>query len=88
MTYTVVWRNEARQQLSRLRASDPAAAKSVRGAVRALAHDPYPVGSNQLGDSRFWRLRLGALRVTYEVDEVLLAVQVYNIGPVSPQGRR
>lgn len=59
MTYMLVWRNEARQQLSNLRASDPSAAKSVMGAVRALAADPYPATSNQLGNSRFWRLRLG-----------------------------
>lgn len=87
MTYMVVWRNEARQQLSSLRANDPAAAKSVISSVRALAANPYPEASSQLGTSRFWRLRLGLLRVTYEVDEGLLAVHVYDIGPVSPPGR-
>lgn len=58
------------------------------GAVRALATDPYPAASSQLGNSRFWRLRLGVLRITYGVDDVLLAVHVYNIGPVSPPERR
>jgi len=87
MTYMVIWRNKARQQLSSLRASEPTAAKSVMGVVRALAANPYPATSNQLGHSRFWRLRLGALRVTYEVDDVLLAVHVYNIGLVLPPRR-
>jgi hypothetical protein len=32
MTYTVVWRNEARRALSNLRAADPASAKSVAAA--------------------------------------------------------
>jgi mRNA-degrading endonuclease RelE of RelBE toxin-antitoxin system len=88
MTYVVVWRNEALHQLRSLRASDSAAAKTVIGAVSALAANPYPAASNRLGNSRFWRLRLGVLRVTYEVDEVLLAVHVYNIRPLSPPGRR
>jgi mRNA interferase RelE/StbE len=88
MIYTVVWRNEARQALSNLRAIDPAAVKRVIGAVRELATDPYPEASNQLGGSRFWRLRLGELRVTYEVDEALRVVHVYNVGPVPPSSRR
>ena len=45
MTYAVVWRNEARRALSSLRALDPAAAKTVVGAVGALAADPYPEAS-------------------------------------------
>jgi hypothetical protein len=42
MTYTVVWRNEARHALGRLRADDPASAKLLTAALRALADDPYP----------------------------------------------
>jgi mRNA interferase RelE/StbE len=82
MTYTVVWRNEARRALSNLRAIDPATVKRVIGGVRELATDPYPEASNQLGGSRFWRLRLGELRITYEVDDALRVVHVYNVGPV------
>ena len=88
MTYAVVWRNEARRALSSLRAIDPAAAKTVVGAVSALAADPYPEASNQLGGSRFWRLRLGQFRVTYEIDEALRAIHIYNVGPVPSASRR
>jgi hypothetical protein len=37
MTYTLVWRNEARQALSRLRSADPTSTKLVIAAVQALA---------------------------------------------------
>jgi mRNA interferase RelE/StbE len=84
MTYTVVWRNEARRALSNLRAADPASAKSLAAAVRELAANPRPEGSNQLGGSRFWRLRLAGLRVLYEIDDVADAVHVYNVGRVPP----
>jgi mRNA-degrading endonuclease RelE of RelBE toxin-antitoxin system len=79
-----VWRNEARQALSRLRAGDLASAKLLTAAVRALADDPYPRASNQLGGSRFWRLRLAELRVVYEVDGAGNAIYIYSIGRVPP----
>jgi mRNA-degrading endonuclease RelE of RelBE toxin-antitoxin system len=88
MTYTVVWRNEARQALSRLRAGDLVSAKLVTAAVRALADDPYPSISNQLGSSRFWRLRLADLRVVYEVDDTPKAIYIYSIGRVQPPHQR
>jgi mRNA interferase RelE/StbE len=78
----------ARRALSSLRRLDRAAAKTVADAVRTLAANPYPEASNQLGDSRFWRLRLGQFRVTYEIDEALHAIHIYNVGPVPPAGRR
>jgi mRNA-degrading endonuclease RelE of RelBE toxin-antitoxin system len=87
MTYTLVWRNEARRALSRLRAVDPLAAKRVTAAVRALATDPIPETSSQLGDSRFWRLKLGELRMTYEVDEADRTVHVYYVGRMPPARR-
>ena len=88
MTYSLIWRNEARQALSRLRSADPASAKLVIAAVRDLATEPYPDTSGQLGGSRFRRLRLGDLRVTYDVDEDQRTVQVYLVGQLPPARRR
>ena len=88
MTYVLIWRNEARQALSRLRAADPAGARVVLDAVRALAVDPCPAASRQLGNSGFRRLLLGDLRVTYDVDDEHLAVHVYLVGQVPPARRR
>jgi mRNA-degrading endonuclease RelE of RelBE toxin-antitoxin system len=38
--------------------------------------------ANQLGSSRFWRLRLADLRVLYEADDTVKAVYIYSIGRV------
>jgi mRNA-degrading endonuclease RelE of RelBE toxin-antitoxin system len=57
-------------------------------AVRALATEPYPDTSNQLADSRLRRLRLGDLRVTYDVDEGQHTVHVYLVGQLPPARRR
>ena len=84
MTYTIVWRNEARQALSRLRAIDGASAKLLTSAVRALAADPHPDISNRLGGSQFWRLRLADLRVIYEVDDGENVIHIYNVGRALP----
>lgn len=86
MTYTIVWRNEARQALSRLRTGDLASAKLLTSAVRALSDDPHPPASNQLGGSRSWRLRLAQLRVVYEVDNARNAIYIYSIGRVRLPG--
>jgi mRNA-degrading endonuclease RelE of RelBE toxin-antitoxin system len=82
VTYTVVWRHEARRALARLRADDLASAKLLTAAIRPLADDPYPTHSSQLGSSRFWRLRLADLRVLYEADDTVKAVYIYSIGRV------
>jgi mRNA-degrading endonuclease RelE of RelBE toxin-antitoxin system len=53
-----------------------------------LAAEPYPEASNQLGGSRFWRMRLAALRLVYEVDDTDKAIYIYSIGRVSPRTGR
>jgi mRNA-degrading endonuclease RelE of RelBE toxin-antitoxin system len=71
-----------------LRSVDPASAKLVVAAVRALATEPYPDTSSRLGGSRFRRLRLGDLRVTYDVDEDQQTLQIYLVGQLPPARRR
>jgi mRNA-degrading endonuclease RelE of RelBE toxin-antitoxin system len=88
MTYTLVWRNEARQALSRLRSVDPASAKRIIAEVGALATEPCPDTSSQLGNSRFRRLKLGELRVTDGVDDDHRTVEVYLVGQLPPPRRR
>lgn len=88
MTYILIWRDEARQALSRLRSVDPTSAKLIMAAARALATEPRPDASSQLGDSRFRRLKLDDLRITYDIDEDHRAVQVYLVGQLPPTRRR
>ena len=88
MTHTLIWRNEARQAMSRLRSSDPTSAKLIIAAVRALANEPRPHTSSQLGHSRFRRLKLHDLRVTYEIDDNHRTIHIYLVGQLPPPPRR
>lgn len=80
MTYTLVWSLNAVNGLVRLREVDPAAAKEIRIAVAALAEDPYPASSSELGSPTVRRLRLGPARVLYEVNVDLVGITVLTVG--------
>jgi len=88
MTYTLIWRNEARQALSRLRSADPVSAKLAVAAVRALAAEPYP--RHQQPTRRLPLPASSARRPggTYDVDEDQRTVQVYLVGQLPPARRR
>lgn len=80
MTYTLIWTHAAVAGLIRLRAADPPLAKTVRGAVAALADDPYPDTSTTLGSTNQRRLRVGAARVIYTVSEENVSVDILTVG--------
>lgn len=63
-----------------LRSADPDGARRVSCAVAALRDDPCPQASTALGASGFWRLRLDAYRVLYEI--VPGSVRVLHVGRV------
>ena len=81
-TFTLIWQPAAVPGLIRIRTTDPQTAKVVRTAVNALAEDAYPSSSTPLGDAGLRRLRLGDVRVVYEVDDSDRAIQVLVIGRV------
>jgi mRNA-degrading endonuclease RelE of RelBE toxin-antitoxin system len=81
--YTLIWQPAAVAGLIRLRAVDASASKETRAAITALAHDPVPEFSNPLGDSGLRRIRLGAVRVLYQVDQTHHAVQILVVGKSS-----
>jgi mRNA-degrading endonuclease RelE of RelBE toxin-antitoxin system len=59
-------------------ATDRLAAKRIRVAVNALARDPEPPGSVQLGGGLVRRLHIGDYRVLYEVTDT--TVRVWSLG--------
>jgi mRNA-degrading endonuclease RelE of RelBE toxin-antitoxin system len=61
-----------------LYATDRLAAKRIRAAVNALAHDPEPPRSVQLGRGLVHRLHIGDYRVMYEVTND--AVRAWSLG--------
>ena len=86
MSFAVIWTAPAVSKLRDLRAADPTSALAIARSVAALADDPEPTGSAQLGTTPFRRLRLGAHRVLYEVDEANFAIVIHNVGFVRPIG--
>jgi mRNA interferase RelE/StbE len=52
----------------------------VRDAIRALSDNPRPAGCLKLTAREGWRIRVGDLRVVYEIDDKQHAVTVLHIG--------
>jgi mRNA interferase RelE/StbE len=62
---------------------DPIPKKDVRriiAAIDALAGDPRPPRSRKLSGSEKYRLRCGAYRVLYEIQDDVLVVCVVKVG--------
>jgi mRNA-degrading endonuclease RelE of RelBE toxin-antitoxin system len=83
VSLTVIYRETAVPALTRLLDTDAETFGRVRRAIRALAGDPYPDGAVPWGGSGIWRLREGAIRVLYEVDEQAGAVYILSVGLVT-----
>jgi mRNA interferase RelE/StbE len=81
-SFTLIWQPAAVAGLIRIRNVDPHAAKTIRSAIGARAHDPRPDGSTALGAEGLQRLRLGDARILYEIDDNNQAVQILTIGRV------
>ncbi|HEX3611630.1 MAG TPA: type II toxin-antitoxin system RelE/ParE family toxin [Sporichthyaceae bacterium] len=82
MSYTVVWTNPAMTEYRKLRSQDRPAATTVGDAVRALAIDPRPPASGQLGTTEFRRLRAGAFRILYRLDDEASTVVIEHLGRI------
>jgi len=49
--------------------------------LRALEKDPRPAGCKKLvGESGYWRIRVGNYRVIYSISDVIKLVRVEHIG--------
>jgi mRNA interferase RelE/StbE len=83
MSLTVVFRESALRNLARLREEDKDLFSRTRHAISLLADQPYPQSAVAWGATAVYRLRLGDIRVLYEVDEMAATVYVINIGIVT-----
>jgi mRNA interferase RelE/StbE len=53
----------------------------IASRIQALAQDPRPPGSQKLaGDDERYRIRQGAYRIVYSVDDATRLVEVVKIG--------
>jgi mRNA interferase RelE/StbE len=48
--------------------------------IRSLAREPRPLGSQKLTAREQYRVRQGAYRIVYEIDDVERTVTVFRIG--------
>ncbi len=79
-SYTVRLLRSARKQLEALQPSDR---RRVARVIDALQDDPRPRGSRLLSGrsrQRIYRIRVGVLRILYQVDDQQLVVLVVQIG--------
>lgn len=78
MTYRIEFRPAAFRDLARL---DHAAREKIAAKIDSLGQDPRPPGVEELQrrDKRY-RLRIGAYRVIYEIEDEVLLVLVVRIG--------
>ena len=82
MTYTVVWKFTALQQLQAVTAAaiDPAAVRQAAVFVDyALRRAPLDMGESRTGNARLWYWDV--LGVYYKVDDVAMRVEVLLIAP-------
>ena len=66
----------AQRQLRRL---PPGDAARIRGPILALAIEPRPPGALKITGTRFWRLRVGEMRVVYLIEEAASIVPVLKV---------
>jgi len=77
MPYRLRIAARAHRELRRL---PPEIARRIRDAIMDLAHDPYPPGYRKRQSGAGRRIRVGAYRALYDVDDDAQTVTVLRAG--------
>ena len=76
--YSITFAKSARKELEQL---PTATADRIFFKIESLALVPHPVGCQKLqGGNSLWRIRVGAYRVLYEIDDHHAVVDISAIG--------
>jgi mRNA interferase RelE/StbE len=75
--YSILILRRAQKDLSSL---PEEAYTRVRDAIRVLSEEPRPEGSRKLTARPGWRIRIGAYRVIYEIDDTNHLITILHIG--------
>jgi len=76
--YRIEFAPSAHRQFAKL---DPMARARIAPAIDALAEDPRPATAKRLvGEDELWRIRVGAYRVVYAIEDGRLTVLVVKVG--------
>jgi mRNA interferase RelE/StbE len=76
-SYELVFKKSVAKDLREFPKAD---VKRIVQRIRLLADDPRPPGSEKLSGQERYRLRQGAYRIVYEIDDNVLIVLVVKIG--------
>ena len=63
-----------------LRAFPKQEVKRIMQRIRSLADDPRPAGCEKLSGQERYRVRQGAYRIIYEIEDARLTVLVFKVG--------
>jgi mRNA interferase RelE/StbE len=77
MTYRVEILRSTAKELQRIHHEDRV---RIIAAIQSLANNPRPPGSKKLSNRPAWRIRIGAYRVIYEIQDQTLVVLVVAAG--------
>jgi mRNA interferase RelE/StbE len=77
LTYTLEILRTAQKQLAKIASQERV---RIVSAIRNLAEDPRPDGAMKLTGRPAWRIRIGAYRVIYEIQDNQLRVLVIEVG--------
>lgn len=76
--YTVVFSKRAEKDIQKLPTN---AIEKIIPAIVSLENNPRPHGCKKLrGYSDLWRIRIGDYRVIYSIDDVIVLVDVREVG--------
>ena len=76
-SYELVFKKSVAKDLRALPSAD---VKRILLRIRALASDPRPSGCEKLSGQERYRVRQGAYRIVYEIEDSRLVVLVVKIG--------
>jgi mRNA interferase RelE/StbE len=77
MTYSLFILRRAQKELAHLPRESY---ERVAAAILRLAEDPRPTGCRKLTGRDAWRIRVGAFRAIYEIDEEHATVTILHVG--------
>ena len=77
MRYSVDILRSAQKQLKKVNRQEQS---RIISAIESLADNPRPEGCRKLSGRPAWRIRIGAYRVIYEVNDTELFILVVTIG--------
>jgi len=75
--YRVLIKHSAEKEI---RAIDPPDRFRIVERIRRLSEDPRPAGCEKLSGRAAWRVRSGAYRIVYTIEDAVLTVHVARVG--------